>query len=57
MVDQVRELPEVLWVFVGRNHLSWEGYHRSRSEACVQHLVGQLSEEDAGSYLANQEGH
>ena len=55
LVDQVSELPEVLWVFGGRDRLSWEeGYHRGRSGACVQHLVGQLSEEDAGSFLANR---
>ncbi|MFM7640796.1 MAG: tetratricopeptide repeat protein [Cyanobium sp.] len=49
------ELPEVLWVVGGRDRLSWEeGYDRGWSEACEQHLVGQLSEEDGRSFLAKR---
>ena len=52
LVDLVSELPEVLWVIGGRDRLSWkEGYDQGWSEACEQHLVGQLSEEDARSFL------
>jgi tetratricopeptide (TPR) repeat protein len=55
LVDLVSELPEVLWVIGGRDRLSWEeGYDRGWSEACEQHLVGQLSDEDARSFLAKR---
>jgi Flp pilus assembly protein TadD len=55
LVDLVSELPEVLWVIGGRDRLSWEeGYDQGWSEACEQHLVGQLSEEDARSFLAKR---
>ena len=55
LVDLVSELPEVLWVVGGRDRLSWdEGYDQGWSEACEQHLVGQLSEEDARSFLAKR---
>lgn len=55
LVDLVSELPEVLWVIGGRDRLSWvEGYDRGWSEACEQHLVGQLSEGDARSFLAKR---
>ncbi len=55
LVDLVSELPEVLWVVGGRDRLSWEeGYDRGWSEACEQHLVGQLSDEDARSFLAKR---
>jgi tetratricopeptide (TPR) repeat protein len=55
LVDLVSELPEVLWVIGGRDRLSWEeGYDNAWSEACEQHLVGQLSEEDARSFLAKR---
>jgi hypothetical protein len=55
LVDLVSELPEVLWVIGGRDRLSWEvGYDRGWSEVCEQHLVGQLSEEDARSFLAKR---
>jgi len=55
LVDLVSELPEVLWVIAGRDRLSWdEGYDQGWSEACEQHLVGQLSEEDARSFLAKR---
>ncbi len=55
LVDLVSELPEVLWVVGGRDRLSWEeGYDRGWSEACEQHLVGQLSNEDARSFLAKR---
>ncbi len=55
LVDLVSELPEVLWVIGGRDRLSWEeGYERGWSEACEQHLVGQLSDEDARSFLAKR---
>jgi tetratricopeptide (TPR) repeat protein len=55
LVDLVSELPEVLWVIGGRDRLSWdEGYDKAWSEACEQHLVGQLSEEDARSFLAKR---
>ena len=54
LVDLVSELPEVLWVIGGRDRLSWdEGYDRGWSEACEQHLVGQLSDVDARSFLPN----
>ena len=52
LVDLVSELPEVLWLIGGRDRLSWEeGYDKAWIEACEQHLVGQLSEEDARSFL------
>jgi tetratricopeptide (TPR) repeat protein len=55
LVDLVSELSEVLWVIGGRDRLSWdEGYDQGWSEACEQHLVGQLSEEDARSFLAKR---
>ena len=55
LVDLVSELPEVLWVVGGRDRLSWdEGYDQGWSEACEQHLVDQLSEEDARSFLAKR---
>jgi tetratricopeptide (TPR) repeat protein len=55
LVDLVSELPEVLWVIGGRDRLSWEeGYDQGWSEACEQHLVGQLSDEDAMSFLAKR---
>jgi hypothetical protein len=55
LVDLVSELPEVLWVIGGRDRLSWEeGYDKAWSEACEQHLVGQLSEDDARSFLAKR---
>jgi hypothetical protein len=55
LVDLVSELPEVLWVIGGRDRLSWEeGYDKGWSEACEQHLIGQLSEEDARSFLAKR---
>jgi tetratricopeptide (TPR) repeat protein len=55
LVDLVSELPEVLWVIGGRDRMSWdEGYDQGWSEACEQHLVGQLSEEDARSFLAKR---
>jgi hypothetical protein len=55
LVDLVSELPEVLWVIGGRDRLSWdEGYDKAWSDACEQHLVGQLSEEDARSFLAKR---
>ena len=55
LVDLVSELPEVLWVIGGRDRLSWEeGYDRGWSEACEQHLVGQLSDGDARSFLAKR---
>jgi tetratricopeptide (TPR) repeat protein len=55
LVDLVSELPEVLWVVGGRDRLSWaEGYDQGWNEACEQHLVGQLSEEDARSFLAKR---
>jgi len=55
LVDLVSELPEVLWVIGGRDRLSWEeGYDRGWSEACEQHLVGQLSDDDARSFLAKR---
>jgi tetratricopeptide (TPR) repeat protein len=51
----VSELSEVLWVIGGRDRLSWEeGYDQGWSEACEQHLIGQLSEEDARSFLAKR---
>lgn len=57
LVDLVSELPEVLWVIGGRDRLSWEeGDERGWGEACEQHLVGQLSDEDARSFLAEGEG-
>jgi len=55
LVDLVSELPEVLWVISGRDRLTWgERYDRDWSEACEQHLVGQLSEEDARSFLTKR---
>jgi tetratricopeptide (TPR) repeat protein len=55
LVDLVSELPEVLWLIGGRDRLSWEeGYDQAWSEACEQHLIGQLSEEDARSFLAKR---
>jgi tetratricopeptide (TPR) repeat protein len=54
LVDLVSELPEVLWVIGGRDRLSWEGYDQGWSEACEQHLIGQLSEEDTRSFLAKR---
>jgi formylglycine-generating enzyme required for sulfatase activity len=55
LVDLVSELPEVLWVIGGRDRLSWEeGYDQAWSEACEQHLIGQLSDEDARSFLAKR---
>jgi tetratricopeptide (TPR) repeat protein len=55
LVDLVSELPEVLWVIGGRDRLSWEEcYDPGWSEACEQHLVGQLSEDDARSFLAKR---
>jgi tetratricopeptide (TPR) repeat protein len=55
LVDLVSELPEVLWVIGGRDRLSWEeGYDQDWSEACEQHLIGQLSDEDARSFLAKR---
>jgi tetratricopeptide (TPR) repeat protein len=55
LVDLVSELPEVLWVVAGRDRLSWEeGYDQGWSEACEQHLVGQLSDEDARSLLTKR---
>jgi hypothetical protein len=55
LVDLVSELPEVLWVIGGRDRLSWEeGSDRAWSEACEQHLVGQLSDDDARSFLAKR---
>jgi tetratricopeptide (TPR) repeat protein len=55
LVDLVSELPEVLWLIGGRDRLSWEeGYDQGWSEACEQHLIGQLSEEDARSFLAKR---
>jgi tetratricopeptide (TPR) repeat protein len=55
LVDLVSELPEVLWVIGGRDRLSWdEGYDKAWSDACEQHLVGQLSEEDARSFLTKR---
>jgi tetratricopeptide (TPR) repeat protein len=55
LVDLVSELPEVLWLIGGRDRLSWEeGYDQGWSEACEQHLVGKLSEEDARSFLAKR---
>ena len=55
LVDLVSELPEVLWVIGGRDRLSWEeSYDQAWSEACEQHLVGQLSEDDARSFLAKR---
>jgi hypothetical protein len=55
LVDLVSELPEVLWVIGGRDRLSWEeGYDKAWSEACEQHLIDQLSEEDARSFLAKR---
>ena len=55
LVDLVSELPEVLWVIGGRDRLSWEeGYDKAWSEACEQHLIGQLSDEDARSFLAKR---
>jgi len=54
LVDLVSELPEVLWLIGGRDRLSWdEGYYdQGWSEACEQHLIGQLSDEDARGFLA-----
>jgi hypothetical protein len=55
LVDLVSELPEVLWVIGGRDRLSWEeGYDKAWSEACEQHLIGQLSDDDARSFLAKR---
>jgi tetratricopeptide (TPR) repeat protein len=55
LVDLVSELPEVLWLIGGRDQLSWEeGYDRGWSEVCEQHLVGQLSDEDARLFLAKR---
>jgi hypothetical protein len=55
-VDLVSDLPEVLWVVGGRDRLSWdEGYDQGWSEACKQHLVGQLSED--GQELPRETGH
>jgi tetratricopeptide (TPR) repeat protein len=55
LVDLVSELPEVLWLIGGRDRLSWEeGYDQGWSEACEQHLVGQLSDNDARSFLAKR---
>jgi hypothetical protein len=55
LVDLASELPEVLWVIGGRDRLSWDdGYDKAWSEACEQHLVGQLSKEDARSFLAKR---
>ena len=54
LVELVSELPEVLWVIGGRDRLSWEGYDKAWGKACEQHLVGQLSEEDARSFLAKR---
>jgi tetratricopeptide (TPR) repeat protein len=55
LVNLVSELPEVLWLIGGRDRLSWEEvYDQAWSEACEQHLVGQLSEEDARSFLAKR---
>jgi tetratricopeptide (TPR) repeat protein len=54
LVDLVSELSEVLWVIGGRDCLSWEGYDQGWSEACEQHLIGQLSEDDARSFLAKR---
>ena len=55
LVNLVSELPEVLWLIGGRDRLSWEeAYDQAWSEACEQHLVGQLSEEDARSFLAKR---
>ncbi|MFN9623153.1 MAG: tetratricopeptide repeat protein [Cyanobacteriota bacterium] len=55
LVDLVSELPEVLWLIGGRDQLSWEeGYDMSWSKVCEQHLVGQLSDEDARLLLAKR---
>jgi formylglycine-generating enzyme required for sulfatase activity len=54
LVDLVSELPEVLWVIGGRDRLSWEGYDKAWGKACEQHLVGQLSDEDARSFLVKR---
>jgi hypothetical protein len=55
LVNLVSELPEVLWLIGGRDRLSWEeAYDQAWSEACEQHLVGQLSDNDARSFLAKR---
>jgi Tfp pilus assembly protein PilF len=55
LVNLVSELPEVLWVIGGRDRLSWEEcYDQGWREACEQHLVGQLSDEDARGFLAKR---
>jgi tetratricopeptide (TPR) repeat protein len=55
LVDLVSEMPEVLWVIAGRDRLSWEdAYDQGWSDFFEQHLVGQLSEEDARRFLAKR---
>ncbi|MEW6573729.1 MAG: tetratricopeptide repeat protein [Bacillota bacterium] len=50
--DLVDYLPEVLWVISGREMLRWEEADPEFWEGCItQHLVGALTDTDAGRFL------
>ena len=55
LVDLVSLLPEVVWVISGRDKLAWAESHDAGWDECLrQHLVGQLSDDDARAFLAKR---
>lgn len=49
--ELVSQLPEVLWVFCGREKLRWQEFDANWSKYLKQHLVDGLSEDDAWRFL------
>lgn len=45
-------LPNTLWVIAGRNRLMWDRYDREIGESLEQHLLGNISEKDSETFLA-----
>lgn len=49
--ELVANLPEVIWVFCGREKLRWDEIDPEWKDYLDQHLVGALSDIDAGKFL------
>jgi len=47
------QLPEVLWVVCGREKLRWEDVDKDWGSCVSQHLLGELSADDARRFLAS----
>lgn len=48
----IQNIPNVLWVIAGREKLKWTNFDSDWEEVLDQHILGELSRQDANSFLS-----